>query len=202
MRFTIGSLHPARIAQYIEAGGRLFFSYYSSSATLHDVAPDIFSDIPNESVVVAGINGLAKQTQYASETSPRKEGIHSNFFRSNSIDRSACALAALIRVSMTPYSGCSRIYSKVSRIDPISQLETLAVSLPCSHPDRKWFLLLVKLARETVIVVGKRRPDEKSSDLVSEKGVWQVRPSPEAAQNLRQRLKQVLMAYRCALDFL
>lgn len=77
MRFTIASLHPARIAQYIEASppGRPDFH----RCTLNNAIAWLCSVRRNGSTIVAGMKGLVKQTQYAPETYPRKEGIHSTF---------------------------------------------------------------------------------------------------------------------------
>lgn len=89
----------------------------------------------------------------------------------------------------------------MSRIEPIFHLETLAGSLPSSHPGKIWFLLLVKLARETVIAV-KMPSVNKSFDPVLGKAVLQLWPSSEIALDLRQRLIHAFEAYRCVFDSL
>lgn len=120
-------------------------------------------------------------------------------FRSNSISRSATALAALVRVSLTFLR--REIYVNVSRIEPIFHLETLAGSLPCSRPEKKWLLLLARLARETLIAV--RTPScHELFDPVRGKNVWGLQSSWEHALHLRQRLKRALEVYRCARDSL
>lgn len=128
----------------------------------------------------------------------RGKTIKLNHIRSTSISKSASALAALIRVSLTVFR--QDIYVNVSRTEPIFHLETLAGSHACSHREQKWFLLLVKLARETVIVA--RAPSlEEIFDPVLKKKTWQVWPSPETALLLRQTLRQALKEYRCLLLF-
>lgn len=112
-------------------------------------------------------------------------------FRSNSINRSAMALAALVRVSLTVYR--REFYVNVSRIEPIFHLETLAGSLPCSRPEKKWLLLLARLARETIIAVRAPLCHERS---------WGLVPSRESALHLRQRLKRAMEVYRCTRDSL
>lgn len=120
-------------------------------------------------------------------------------FRSNSINRSATALAALVRVSLTV--GRREFYVNVSRIEPIFHLEILAGSLPCSSPEKKWFLLLVKLAKETLIAV--KAPLLKTFfNVILEERAWHLCPSFETAERLRQRLKRALEVYRCARDSL
>lgn len=61
MRFTIASLHPARIAQYIEASppGGPYFGWY----TLNTAIANLSRFISNGSTIVAGMKGLVKQTQ-------------------------------------------------------------------------------------------------------------------------------------------
>lgn len=195
MRFTIASLHPARIAQYIEADDISLTPIYDVTMTLHDAIALLCLRRPNGSTVVAGIKGLVKQTQYAPKASPWKEGTL-NLSRSNSIDRSAFALAALIRVSLAQLR--REIYINISCIEPVFHLETLTGSLPCSHPDRKWLLLLVGLARGTVVAVKKPLVHEALGleTPVLEKDISQVWPSPETARSSRQRLIQALKAYR------
>lgn len=88
----------------------------------------------------------------------------------------------------------------MSRIESIFQLETLAASRDCSDPEKKYFLLLVRLARETVVAV--REPSLQTSlDLVLGKHVLVLWPAPKTARLLRQRLIRALEEYRCALLF-
>lgn len=121
------------------------------------------------------------------------------YFRSNSINRSASALAALIRVSLTIQR--KDIYVNIARIEPMFHLERLAGSLACSDPDKKWILLLVKLARETVVAVIAPSVEESFNPILG-KAAWELWPSPETALQLHQRLIQALKLYRCALTFL
>lgn len=102
---------------------------------------------------------------------------------------------ALIRVSLS--GGRREIYVNISHIEPIFHLETLAASFVSSHTEKNLFLLLAKLARETVVAV--RAP---SIGLTFNRDLWnivlQLWPSPETAERLRDRLKRVLELYRCA----
>lgn len=113
--------------------------------------------------------------------------------------KSASALAALIRVSLTLQR--KEIFVIVSRIEPVFHLETLAGSRTCSEPENKWFLLLVRLARETLVTV-KRPPFDETFDLVLGTVVSQLWPTPETALHLRRRFIRALKVYRCALDSL
>lgn len=65
MRFTISSLHPARIAQYIEAEEISLIPGYVYVRTLSGTISFLCHAKPNGSTVIAGIKGLVKQTQYA-----------------------------------------------------------------------------------------------------------------------------------------
>lgn len=116
-------------------------------------------------------------------------------YRSKSIYRSASALTALICVSLS--GGRREIYVNISHIESIFHLETLAASFVSSHTEKNLFLLLAKLARETVVAV--RAP---SIGLTFDRDLWnivlQLWPSPETAERLRDRLKRVLELYRCA----
>lgn len=115
--------------------------------------------------------------------------------RSNSLYRSASALAALIRVSLCVI--LIEIYCGISRIEPIFHLETLTRSLHCLHPEKKYFSLLAKLARVTVIAV--REPSlEEIFDPFFGNEVLQLSPSPETALRFRHRLIRTLMLYRKA----
>lgn len=63
MRFTISSLHPARITQYIEADGADYEPAFLDSWTLNVAVAwycDMFS---NGTTVIAGVKALVKQTQ-------------------------------------------------------------------------------------------------------------------------------------------
>lgn len=63
MRFTIASIHPARIAQYIETN----FTYYIISSfdwpTLDKATWFLCRNRDNGSTIVAGMKELVKQTQ-------------------------------------------------------------------------------------------------------------------------------------------
>lgn len=75
MRFSIASLHPARIAQYIEADSISFIPFFEHSYTLNDATADLCRERRNGSTVVAGMKGLVKQTQCV-PASPRKKGVN------------------------------------------------------------------------------------------------------------------------------
>lgn len=119
-------------------------------------------------------------------------------FRSNSIYKSASAVAALIRVALSHPR--RELYVNVSRIESIFHLETLARSIACSNPEKKWLLLLSRLARETVIAV-RVPPAQEMFDPVLGKEVRQLWPSSKTALLLRQRLIRALHVYRCAPHF-
>lgn len=126
-----------------------------------------------------------------------EERIKIIYFRSSSISISISALAALIRVSLT--LDRRELYVSVSRTEPIFHLETLARPLSCSDPEKKWLLLLVRLARETVTAV--REPSlQVLFDPVLGENARQLCPSPKTVLLLRQRLIRALTVYRCALD--
>lgn len=117
-------------------------------------------------------------------------------FRSDSINRSALALAALIRVSLS--IDRREVYDHVSRIEPIFHLETLAGSLVCSHPEKMFFLLLVKLARAT-LTANREAGDllEEFFDPFHDRATLQLTPLLRQASDLRRRLRRVLDLYKC-----
>lgn len=117
-------------------------------------------------------------------------------FRSDSINRSALALAALIRVSLSVAR--REAYDNVSRIEPIFHLETPAMSLDCSHPEKMFFLLLVKLARATLTAIRDSTIFiEDVFDPFYDCMFSQLRPSSRQASDLRRRLRRVLDLYKC-----
>lgn len=122
-------------------------------------------------------------------------------FRSDSINRSALALAALIRVSLA--INRREVYDNVSRIEPIFHLETLLRSLDCSHPEKMFFLLLVKLARATLTVI-RHTYDfvEHVFDPFYDCMHLQLTPLLRQASDLRRRLRRVLNMYKCVLPSL
>lgn len=65
MRFTIASLHPVRIAQYIEADYTNFAPYFFDKwpSSSNEVVAALCVSHRN-ATVVAGLKGLVKQTQY------------------------------------------------------------------------------------------------------------------------------------------
>lgn len=63
MRLTVASLHPARIALYIETDWTDFHPYYNHHSSINDVIAYICTSFQNGSTVVAGMKGLVKQTQ-------------------------------------------------------------------------------------------------------------------------------------------
>lgn len=63
MRFTIASLHPACIAQYIETDETEYFPYSFNWYTLNEVVADLCGYRQNGSTILAGMKGLVKQTQ-------------------------------------------------------------------------------------------------------------------------------------------
>lgn len=89
------------------------------------------------------------------------------------------------------------IFVNVSHIEPIFHLETLATAYKHPEPEKKWFLLLVKLARETLIAV--RIPSRLIRwpfDPFLGKTAYQLLPSDENVLRLRQRLLRVLEIYK------
>lgn len=65
LRFTIASLHPACIAQYIGSDVSGYYQLFSDRMTLHDaIAYFCTYTTRNGSTVVAGMKGLVKQTQF------------------------------------------------------------------------------------------------------------------------------------------
>lgn len=90
------------------------------------------------------------------------------------------------------------VYVNLSFEDYISNIESLAGSLARSHPEKKYFLLLARLARETLIGV-KVPTTQMLLDPFSGGTVEQLWPSSDQAQGLRQRLVRVLELYRCVL---
>lgn len=69
--------------------------------------------------------------------------------RSNSLYRSAAALAALINLS-TAWSLYTLFYESIAAVEPIFRLEDLSSNLRDSHPEKKYFLSLIRLARAQV----------------------------------------------------
>lgn len=67
MRFTISSLHPARIAQYIEADQTNYAPEFNDVWSLNDIYVNLSKAYRNGSTVVAGMKGLVKQSQYVSQ---------------------------------------------------------------------------------------------------------------------------------------
>lgn len=102
MRFTIASLHPARIAQYIETDETEYFPYSFNWYTLNEVVADLCGYRQNGSTILAGMKGLVKQTQCVLVAMFfLEERILIIQFRSSSIHKAASALAALIRVALS-----------------------------------------------------------------------------------------------------
>lgn len=62
MRCAISSLHPDRIAQYIEAENADFYPAFSNSWTLKDAIENL-GQLRNGSTMVAGIKSLVNQAQ-------------------------------------------------------------------------------------------------------------------------------------------
>lgn len=91
------------------------------------------------------------------------------------------------------------IYISVANLEHIFHLETLAGSLACSDPEKKWFLLLTKLARQSLIIVKRpivRMCIDPDQIQVEESLNLYLRPFFEKALYLRQRLTRVLKIYR------
>lgn len=84
-------------------------------------------------------------------------------FRSNSVHRSAAAVAALLRLSMTSHDYDS-FYRSVAVVEPIFHLETLAKALCNSHPEKIFYLLLLNLARAQLILF--RAPEQSNQPSV------------------------------------
>lgn len=63
MQFTISSLHPAWIAQYIEAEYTVFVPRFDDTQSLNDAVAYLCDWQWNGSIIVAGMKGLVKQTQ-------------------------------------------------------------------------------------------------------------------------------------------
>lgn len=66
--------------------------------------------------------------------------------RSNSLYRSAAALAALINLTPAWFIYTS-FYETIAALEPIFRLEDLTLKLHDSHPEKKYFLSLISLAR-------------------------------------------------------
>lgn len=99
-------------------------------------------------------------------------------FRSQSIHRSAAALIALIRVSSDFF--LSPFYLAVVSVEPIFHVEALAECLDDSHPEKRFFLFLARLARANIVALS-------SSD-------FSVDFTPSRV--LRQRLLDLLQTHR------
>lgn len=63
LRFTIASLHPARIAHFIELDYTYFNPNVIADATLNELITIVCNGSQNGSTIVAGMKGLVKQTQ-------------------------------------------------------------------------------------------------------------------------------------------
>lgn len=77
------------------------------------------------------------------------------------------------------------------------------MSLDCSHPEKMFFVLLVKLARATLTAI------RDAGDLVKEVfdpyydcATLQLTPLLRQASDLRRRLRRVLNMYKCVLPSL
>lgn len=64
--------------------------------------------------------------------------------RSGSLYRSAAALFALVRLSISLYGD---FYVAIAAVEPIFHLETLVNALHDSNPEKGYFLILLGLAR-------------------------------------------------------
>lgn len=104
--------------------------------------------------------------------------------RSDSYNRCAAAVAALIRISDLDKGHVmgSFFLAAVAQAEPITHLEGLANSLQDFHPEKKYYTLLSGLAQATVILN------------------VQSQPSLELAQLLRRRFFSVLELCRCVVS--
>lgn len=103
--------------------------------------------------------------------------------RSDSLYRSAAALSTLIRLSMSaPLYG--KFYFAVAAVEPIFDLGPLASALDDSNPEKKYFLLLVGLARARLHFVQRSEISEITEEL---------------ALSFRQKLLEILDSSRCVL---
>lgn len=103
--------------------------------------------------------------------------------RSNSLYRSAAALSALIRLT-TSWSLYGHFYISVAAVEPIFHLESLANALDDANPEKKYFLLLIGLARAQLHYVYD----------FSAPGI-----TKEFAINYRQKFLEILDSSRCVL---
>lgn len=74
------------------------------------------------------------------------------------------------------------LYISVSAVEPIFHLESLANALDDSNPEKKYFLLLVGLARAHVHMIE-----------------WETVITEELAHSFRQKLLEILDLSRCVL---
>lgn len=105
------------------------------------------------------------------------------YLRSDSLYRSAAALSALIRLSTTWFM-YGHFYVSVAAVEPIFHLETLANALDDSNPEKKYFFLLVGLARAHLYFIY----DEHYEDTEIEE---------ELALSFRLKLLEILDSSRC-----
>lgn len=94
-----------------------------------------------------------------------------------SIGRSALALSAFISSTLTD-NFCADFFIGISKVEPIFNLESVTMALDNSRPEKRFTLLLVKLAKANVIALDPRLP------------------SAELARDVRQRLLKLLETRR------
>lgn len=113
------------------------------------------------------------------------EGINSQsdvILRSDSLYRSAAALSALFRLAASWTILYNEFFVSVAAVEPIFHLESLANALDDSNPEKKYFLLLVGLARAQLHFI-------KEDTEITE----------ELAHSFRQKLLEILDLSWCVL---
>lgn len=101
--------------------------------------------------------------------------------RSESVYRSAAALAALVRLCMSNYD-YNEFYISVAAVEPIFHLDSLVKALDDSHPKKKLFLSLTTIARVPLHFI---------------KNPKQFKSHSEFAHTLRQSLLKIFELCRC-----
>lgn len=90
-----------------------------------------------------------------------------------SVGRSALALSVLTILSGW-HDEYADFFIGISKIEPIFHLESVVMTLDDARPEKKFTLLLIKLAKANVIALDSRQP------------------SAEIAQDVRQRFLNLL----------
>lgn len=174
-RFSIYTLHPTRIFQCLWKEGDSW--YGGDGRRLSDVMENIH--VWKGPASVAGLKSLTQQTQWVKVQAGIDEAEDRR--RSESVYRSAAALAALVRLCMSNYD-FNEFYISVAAVEPIFHLDSLVKALDESHPKKKLFLSLTTLARVPLHFI---------------KNPKQFKSHSEFAHTLRQSLLIIYELSRC-----